>query len=217
MKTKLIVLALCSALSFNAASAESTGSIGLGYASDFYYRGTELSAEAAQLTLGAKANLGSVNLEAGVFSNQATGDTVNTNMLDLGISSTFADDLLNVYGGFKNIDIQGAESRLDVVVSVGLGTVLNPTLTLARDTDDDLWTYELGVSHTFSTDIADFKLCGLGGSTDLTETTEREYVGAGLTVSKSIGNVEPYASVKVIKPEGADRDTIVGAGITFNF
>lgn len=217
MKTKLIVLALCSALSYNATSAEPTGTIGVGYASDFYYRGAELSAETAQLTLGAKAKLGSVNLEAGVFSNQATGGVANTNMLDLGISRTFADDLLNVYGGFKNIDIQGTDNRLDAVVSVGLSTVLNPTVTVARDTDDDLWTYELNVSHTFSTDIADIKLCGLAGSTDLTRSTERDYVGAGLTVSKNIGNVEPYASVKVIKPEGADRDTIVGAGITFNF
>lgn len=217
MKTKLIVLALCSALSFNAASAESSGSIGLGYASDFYFRGAELSAEAAQLTLGAETNLGSVNLEAGVFSNQATGDNANANVLDIGVSRTFADDLLNVYGGLKNIDVEGTDSRLDAVVSVGLSTVLSPTLTVARDTDDDLWTYELGVSHTFATDVADIKLCGLVGSTDLTRSTERDYVGAGLTVSKTIGNVEPYAGIKIVKPEGADRDTIVGAGVTFNF
>lgn len=217
MKTKLIVLALCSALSFNAASAESSGSIGLGYASDYYFRGAELSAEAAQLTLGAEAKLGSVNLEAGVFSNQATGGNANTNILDLGASRTFADDLVSLYGGLKNIDIEGADSRLDVVVSAGLSTVLSPTLTVARDTDDNLWTYELGVSHTFVTELADIKLCGLAGSTDLTSSTERDYVGAGLCVSKSFGSVKPYAGVKLIKPEGADRDTIFGAGVTFNF
>lgn len=217
MKTKLIVLALCSALTLNAASAESTGSFGLGYASDSYFRGAEISAEAAQLTLGAEANLGTVKLEAGVFSNQATGNNANANILDIGVSRTFTEDLINVYGGLKNIDIEGVDSRLDAVVSVGLSTVLSPTLTVARSTDDDLWTYELGISHTFVTELADIKLCGLAGSTDLTGSTERDYVGAGLTVSKSYGSVEPYAGIKVIKPEGADRDTVIGAGITFNF
>ena len=70
---------------------------------------------------------------------------------------------------------------------------------------------------TFVTELADIKLCGLAGSTDLTSSTERDYVGAGLCVSKSFGSVKPYAGVKLIKPEGADRDTIFGAGVTFNF
>lgn len=218
MKTKLIVLALCSALSFNAASAETKGSLGVGYSSDFYFRGSELSAEAAQLTLGVEADLGAARVKAAAFSNQSTGDgTANTNILDLSIGNTFADGLLSLYGGVKNIDTDGADSRLDVVLTAGLGTVLSPTVSIARDTDEDLWTYEACVKHTFATDVIDITLCGFLGSTDVTTATDRTYGGAGVTLSKAVGSVEPYASVKVIDAEDIERDTIVSAGITFNF
>lgn len=218
MKTKLIVLALCSALSFNAASADSSGTLGLGYTTDFYFRGAELSAEAVQLKLGGEASLGTVGLKAGVLSNQSTGDgTANTDILDLGLTSTFAEDLLTLYGGVKNIDHDGVGSQLDVVVSAGLSTVLNPKLCVARNTDDDLWTYEACLSHTFETEFADITLCGFAGSTDVTTTTDRTYGGGGITLSKEVGSIEPYASVKVIDAEGIDRDTVFAAGVTFNF
>lgn len=218
MKTKIAIVALLSVFNINASADKVKGNLDVSYASDYYFRGAELGADSLQATVGANANVSGLDLFASYFTNNTTGDnTANTDIMTIGGGKSFADGLLNLYGGVVNLDTDGADSVLDAFVSVKIETALSPSLTVYRNTDDELYTVEGAVSYTIESEIADLKLSVEAGTTDVTESTSRDYVGATAKLSRTYGAVTPHLCLSVVDADDSARDTIIRGGLTFKF
>jgi hypothetical protein len=222
MKTKLTIVALLCALNINAngntPATSTSASLDLSYATDYYFRGQELGQESIQASVGAHADLGSFKVCGNVFTNQATASgSGNVDQVKLGLGKSFLDGLVTVYGGVLNTDVDGAGSELDVFVGGTLDTIIKPTVIVYRNSDDDLYTYEGSLAYTLETSVLDVTISGEAGVTDVTTSTDESYYGGSLVVSKDIGSLKPHASLAVIDGDTIDQDTIVSAGLTFQF
>lgn len=218
MKTKIIISALLCALTINASSAEpagARGNVGVGYASDYIYRGQQLSDESVQWTAGANANVGGTDLFVGLTHNDAF-DGDDATLVTAGAGRAFLDELLEVYVGLENRRVD-SDNKLDVFISSKLNTILNPTLLIARNTEDSLYTYELNLRH--SVDVGFGKVCVVGGigTTDVTNTNEREYTSVGAEFCKSLGDVDLSAGVHVVDSDDLDKDTVSVVSLAYKF
>ena len=217
MKTKLMITALLCALSINAAQADGvSGSLGVRHTSDYYYRGAALSEDALQLNVGVEANVAGLGVSVGYLTNQAT-DAANTDTLSFGVGKTVLDKRVTLAAGVYNMDTAGAADHTQGFISAGLNVALSPTVTVYRDTTDSLFTYELGVSHSFDLGVADLTLGGLVGRTELTSATERDYTAARVRLSKDFGDVTPHVQVALVDSDTTSRDTVVCLGVDFRF
>lgn len=219
MKTKIILTALLCAFNINAVTAEEKvkGKLDVSYASDYYFRGASLGQDSIQVNAGASTSINQLDVFADVFTNQTTGDgTGNTDIITIGAGGSLT-NLLNVYGGLINVDVDGTGSELDAFVSFNLETVLDPSLTIYRNTDDDLYTVEGSVSHTIVTDPVDIKVTASAGTTDVTSSDTRTYVGGTVKISKTVNQLTPHLCLSVIDVENQDAEFITKAGLTFKF
>lgn len=221
MKTKLTILALLCAFNINArgeSTASTTGNVDLSYATDYYFRGAELGQESIQATVDAHADLGSFKVCGKVFTNQTTADgSGNTDQVTLGVGKSFIDGLLDLYAGVQNTDQDTSGNELDFFIGAKLDNVLSPTVVIYRNSDDDLYTYEGSLSYTCETSLADLTLSGDVGFTDVTASDTRTYYGGALTLSREFGSLKPHASVALVDGDDLSQDTIVSAGLTFQF
>jgi hypothetical protein len=219
MKTKIAIAALISVLFINAAPAETpvNGSAGTKYTSDYHRRGAQLSTEAIQAQVGFNVGLGRLDVFGDFFTNQGTDSSVDTNELTLGVGSGLFDDRLNAYIGVYNTDSTGGDNDLEVFAQLGLGSVLSPTVSVYRDTDDDLYTFEGTLSHTFDLNIVDVEIAGALGNTDASSIQEYTYTGAKVTVSKSINDINIYTDLGLTDTENRDNETVWGIGLSLQF
>jgi len=219
MKIKLGIVALLCAFNINANAEKSVnGSLDASYASDYYYRGASLGADSLQFSVGANTAVNSVDLFASYFTNQTTGsNTANTDILTVGAGTGFAEDLLTVYGGVVNLDNDASGSDLDAFLIAKIKTVLSPSISVYRNTDDELYTFEGSLSYKIETELANFALIADFGTTDVTETTSRDYVGGTLKISKSFGAATPHLCLSVVDADDSPREEIVRAGVSFKF
>ena len=220
MKIKLGIVALLCAFNINATAAQKAvnGNLDASYASDYFFRGASLGADALQFSVGANTKVGSVDLFADYFTNQTTGtNTANTDIVTVGAGVTFLDSLVDVYGGVINLDNDTAGSTLDGFVSAKINTLLAPSLTVYRNTDDSLYTVEGSLSHTVETSLVDLTVSVMGGTTDVTSSTDRSYLGGGIKLSRSFGACTPHVCLSVIDADDAVREEFVRAGVTFKF
>lgn len=215
MKTKIVSLFLAFGLSINVASASSAG---LGYTSDYFYRGAQQSEEAVQASLQLTHGLAGLEGSLGVFTNQSVDSAADTYIVSGGVSKGFMDDLLNAYVGLNHIeDVPGA-AMSEVQVSASVGVLLNPTVSAYRDLDDSLYTFELSVSHQFELGFADLDLSALAGNTELTSTDSRDYYSAGAGLSKGLGeSTDLSLSALYVDSEDIDREFVFGSSLTFKF
>lgn len=214
MKTKLIITALLCALSVNAARAEGvTGSLGVKHTSDYYFRGAALSEDALQLNVGVGTTVAGLDVSVGYLTNQAS-DAANTDTLSLEIGKTVLDKTLTLAAGVYNMD---NPDLTEGYISAGLNVPLSPVVSIYRNTDDSLFTYELGVSHGFDLGVADLTLAGLVGRTELTSSTERDYTVASARLSKSLDAVTPHVQVALVDSDTTSCETVVCLGVDFKF
>ena len=216
MKTKLIIAALVCALSVNAAQAELNGSLGVKHTSEYYYRGAELSQDALQLNVGVGTNVSGLDVSVGYLTNQANDDT-NTDTLSLQIGKTVLDKTLSLMAGAYNMDTDGSPDLTEVYIGAGLNIPLSPAVKIFRDTSDDLYTYEFGVSHAFDLSVADLTLTGVAGRTELTDTLDRDYTSISARLSRQIGAITPHIQVELVDTDTTSRDTVVCLGVDFKF
>ena len=219
MKTKLTILALISALNINAQENSTTsGNVDITYGTDYYFRGAEIGQESIQATVGAHADLGTFKVCGKVFTNQTTASgSGNTDQVTLGIGKSFVDGLIDLYAGAQNTDQDTVGSELDFFIGAKLDNVLSPTVTIYRNSDDNLYTYEGSASYTCETQLADLTLSGDVGLTDVTSSDTRTYYGGALTLSKEVGSLKPHVGLALVDGDDISQDTIVSAGLTFQF
>lgn len=224
MKTKIVIAALACALITNVASAAKQdtgfklgGTIGAGYVSDDFFRGQASSGESLQANVGFNTSVGSVGLFADLATTQSVDSTeADTNDVTVGLSlnpTSKIDLLLGLY----NTDISTSGGNLEGFVGVQIDTLLDPSITVYRNTKASLLTYEAGVSHDISLDVFDLQVSGWLGNTELTTSDDSTYYGAKLAAVKSLGNIDLYADVSVDDNEDRDAETLWGAGVAVKF
>ena len=219
MKTKITIAALLSVLFINAAPAENPvkGNVGAGYVSDYHRRGAQLSNEAIQAQVGFNVGVGGVDVFGDFHTNQATEGSVDTNEFTIGFGTDLFEDKVNAFAGIYNTDLSNADNDLEAFVTLNVDTMLSPSVTLYRDTDDDLYTFEGTLSHTFELGFADLELAGILGNTDSTASVDYTYSGAKVTLSKTINNVNLYTNVGITDTENRDNSTVWGVGLNVKF
>lgn len=217
MKTKIVITALLCALNINAKADNHVpkANVGLGYVSDFIYRGAALSDEATQWSAGANVNVSGVDIFTNILHNDAF-DGDDATLYNLGVGKSFADDLLTAYVGVENRRVDG-DNTLDAIVSIEVSTVLSPTIVLARNTEDSLYTYELNLSHGVDVGFGTLSITGGIGSTEVTGNNRRDYSAVGAEFNKSFGDVDLQAGVHLVDSDDLDKDTISTVGLTYKF
>jgi len=224
MKTKIVIAALACALITNVASAATQdtgfklgGTIGAGYVSDDFFRGQASSGESLQANVGFNTSVGSVGLFADLATTQSVDSTeADTNDVTIGLSLTPVDKI-DLLLGVYNTDISNSGGNLEGFVGVQIDTLLNPSITVYRNTSEQLYTYEGRLSHSIDLDVFELQASGWLGNTELTTSDDSTYYGAKLAAVKSLGNIDLYADVAVDDNEDRDAETLWGAGVAVKF
>lgn len=220
MKTKLAIAALLSALFINVASAEDqkvTGNVSTKYTSDYHRRGVELSAEAIQAQVGFNVDVGSIDIFGDFSTNQGTDNDTDTDELTVGVGTGFLEDKLNVYIGVYNTDTSDTGSDLEAFVSLQVNTLLEPSVSVYRDTDDNLYTFEGQIGHTFDLQIVDVGITGVLGNTEATTSTDSTYTGVRAKISKTFDSLNVYTDIAVSDNDNRDNETMWGVGLSLKF
>ncbi|MDA1237318.1 MAG: hypothetical protein O3A15_00030 [Proteobacteria bacterium] len=222
MKNKLIKLIALLGLSINVASAEApsvNGNMGTKFSSDYHRRGQLVSQDAIQAQVGFNVGLGSVDVFGDFFTNQSTTSSgADNNELTVGLGTSFFEDKLNAYVGVYNTDNSVSGDNLEAFASVGLNFPLSPSVSVYRDTDDSLYTFEGRVSYDIDLEVVNLELAGILGNTDVSSLVDSTYLGAKLTATKTIkDNVDLYADVAVSDNDTRENETLWGVGLSVKF
>lgn len=214
MKNKIVSLLLALGLS----SAALANSAKIGYVSDFFYRGEQKALESVQASLDIDQNVAGLNASLHACTNQSVDQGVDSYGLAVGISHTFKDGLLNVYGGFNHFEDVEGDALSEIALRAGLNIIASPTLAVYRNVDDDLYTFEGSVSHSIALSVANLGLSASIGNTDITESTDRDYYGLGASLSREVSEGAVLsASVDLVDADDIEREFIFGTALTFNF
>jgi hypothetical protein len=215
MKTKIVSLLLAFGLS-NAAFSGNSAKIG--YASDFFYRGSQKAEESIQASVKLGSDLAGLNLSAHACTNQAVNTGVDSYNLGAGAGKSFSDGLLNIYAGVNHFEDKPGNALSEFQLGLSSNTILNPSVSVFRDFDDSLYTVELGISQTFDLSVVDLEVDASAGNTDLTNNTDRTYYSVGGLISKSVSeNANIALGIDYIDADDIDREFVFGTSLTFNF
>ena len=214
MKNKIVSLLLALGLS----SAALANSAKIGYVSDFFYRGEQKALESVQASLDLDKNVAGLNASFHACTNQSVDQGVDSYGLAAGISHTFVDGILNVYGGFNHFEDVAGDALSEIALKAGLNTIASPALSVYRNVDDELYTFEGSVSHSIALSIVDLGLSASIGNTDITESTDRDYYSLGADLSREVGEGAVLsASVDLVDADDIEREFVFGTALTFNF
>tara|TARA_R110000824_G_scaffold14840_5_gene62822 strand:+ start:9850 stop:10521 length:672 start_codon:yes stop_codon:yes gene_type:complete len=223
MKTKLVsLLTVLLGLSINVALAEApkvNGNMGTKYSSDYHRRGQLVSQEAIQAQVGFNVGVGSVDVFGDFFTNQSTASNdADNDELTVGLGTSFFEDKLSAYVGIYNTDNSSAGDNLEAFASLGLDFPLSPTVSVYRDTDDSLYTFEGQLSYGLDLEVVNLELAGILGNTDVSSVVDSTYIGAKLTATKTFkDNVDLYADVALSDNDTRDNETLWGVGLSVKF
>ncbi len=216
MKTKLSIITVLLGLSINVASG-GNGSASVGYSSDYFREGALISEEAVQASASYGFKVGGLDSSLGVFTSQPIEGGTDTYIIDASFSKALNETFV-VSLGLEHTEFVAGAATLDVVGVLSLNTVLNPSLSVARDTEDELYAIEVGVSHDIDVEIATLTLGGSYGNTDVTTTSNIDYYSVGASLSKSLSeNSSLTASVAYVDSDSIDNKSIVGLGLSVKF
>lgn len=216
MKTKLTILLTLLGLSINVASA-GNGSAGLGYSSDYFREGSLVSAEALQASASYELKAGGLDAGLGIFTNQPTDGGVDTYIIDASISKAL-NDTFSASLGLEHTEFVAGVATLDVTASVSLNAILNPSLTVKRDTEDDLYVVEVAASHDLDFEIAQLRLGALYGNADVSATSNVDYYSVGAQLSRSLSeNSSVEASLDYVDSDLIENESIFGVGLSIKF
>lgn len=216
MNTKIVSFLTALGFIFNAANAENSARIG--YASDYFYRGVQKAEESIQASLMFNHAVGSLNGSLHVCTNQAVEGANDSYHMGAGLGTSFADGLLSAYAGVNHFEDVPGTSLLEAEVSVSVETLLSPSVTIFRNLDESLYTYELGVSHVLESEAADLTLSASYGNTETSSSADTDYYQLGLAASKNLSESTSLGgSVNYIDADDIEDEFVFGVGLTFNF
>ena len=214
MKTKISIITALLSLITNVALG--SGAVSLGYSSDFLRRGAALSEESFQGAVSFSTETQGLNLSAEALTNKPTEAGADSYLLSVGGSKQLS-ELLNIYIGAEHFENVPGEATLDVVAKVGVDLALSPSLYVARNVDESLYTYEVEVSHKLDLGFNCLCLSATYGNTD-TATGDLDYIIVGTSMAHSISDsAELAASVDYVDSDGFEDDVVLGLSLNVNF
>ena len=216
MKTKLSILLTLLGLSINVASGNG-GSASLGYSSDYFREGALVSQEAVQASASYSLKAGGLDASVGIFTSQPIEGGTDTYIIDAAFSKAL-NDTFSASLGLEHAEFVSGVATLDVTAGLSIQTLLNPSLTIKRDTEDELYVIEVGASHEIDLDIANLGLSATYGNTDVTTASNIDYYSFGANLSRSLSeNSTINASLDYVDSDSIDNESIFGLGITVQF
>ena len=218
MKTTKLILTALLGVFINVASAENY-SLSTKYTSDYFFRGALNSEEAIQASLGVNGEMLGLNYSVGAFTNQSVSSGGSDSYIIAGGGSkSFMDGLLNGYIGLNHVEDVPGNTMLEAEVSLGIDTLLSPTVSVFRNLEDSLYTYELGLSHSLNVGLGDLTVGGTVGNTDLSNSQNETYYSAGLGLSKELSE-NAVASIDLARVDSdlISEEYVIGLGISVNF
>ena len=218
MKTKVALTALMSILLTNVYADQHSlkGDVNVRYASEHHRRGTIVSQDAIQTSVGATVGVGSLNVFGDVLRSSAidTGSDVLDSTIGVHVSLP---SKLELYAGLYNSDIELTGNTLEGFLSLQASVLLNPTFVVYRDVSDDMYTYEAQLSHSFDLGLCRLQLSGFVGSTD-TDSGELTYYGTTASLNKSIrDNVDLYANLSFSDTDEREEEYVWSTGFSVKF
>jgi hypothetical protein len=214
--TKIIITALLG-LFINVASAENY-SAEIRYTSDYFYRGALKTSQAVQSSVGLSASGGGLGFSAGAFTNQAVDSGSDTYILSAGISKSFVDELLSAYAGVNHVEDVAGAAALEAQVSIGLNWPLSPSLSVYRDLDDSLYTYELALSHELDLEVLSLGLNGSIGNTETSSSADNSYYTVGAVASRSLSdNSTVSLGVTHVDSDTISNEYVFDFGVAIKF
>jgi hypothetical protein len=215
MKTKIVSLLLAFGLSINAASAGNSAKIG--YASDFFYRGAQKAEESVQASVMLGHSFGSLNGSLHVCTNQAVDSGNDSYHMGAGVGTSFVDGLLSAYAGINHFEDAPGDSLAEVEIRVSVDAFLSPSVSVFRNLDDSLYTFEVSASHAIDLGFAELGLGASVGNTELTNSNDTTYYVVGSSLSRSIGAAEGTVSIDYVDADDLDREFVFSTALTFQF
>jgi len=217
MKTTKLILTALIGFFINAASAENF-SLGTKYTSDYFYRGALQAQESIQVDLGMSGRVSGLDYSVGAFTNQSVNSGVDSYILTGGVSKSFADSLVNVYGGLNHVENVAGEALLEASIAISFDTLLSPSLSFFRNLDDSLYTSELSVSHDLDLDVCNLNASASVGNTDTSSSNDNTYYTVGVEASRSLGESSSIAVDLIrVDSETIGEEYVVGLGISTQF
>lgn len=216
MKTLFITISAITAFFINAASAGS-GSVSLGYETDTFNKGSLLTEESLSASVGYSQEIESLTFEGSAASFDELSDGQSVYVFSVGASSEFA-DLLKAYVGLEHEEIVSGQSQLDVVVRLNLNTVLSPYVLMQRDTSDNNYVFEGGLSHGFDLQFASLTIGGLVGNADRYGIENNDYYQIEASLSKDLtDSIEASVGYARVDSESMNGEDVFSAALSFSF
>ena len=215
MKTKIVSLLLAFGLSINAASAGNSAKIG--YASDFFYRGAQKAEESVQASVMLGHSFGSLDGSLHACTNQAVDSNNDSYHIGAGVGASFVNGLLSAYVGINHFEDVPGDSLAEVEIRVSVDALLSPSVSVFRNLDDSLYTFEVSASHGIDLGFAELGLGASVGNTELTSSNDTTYYEVGASLSRSIGAAEGSLSIDYVDADDLDREFVFGTALTFQF
>tara|TARA_Y100000361_G_scaffold26798_1_gene21768 strand:- start:3806 stop:4459 length:654 start_codon:yes stop_codon:yes gene_type:complete len=217
MKTIKLITTTLLGFIINVASAGDY-SLGTSYVSDYFEEGLRKAGESVQVSLGAEGTLGGLNYSAGAFTNQSINSGTDTYILSGGLSKSFADELISAYVGLEHTEDVAGEAMQEVDLTLSFSTLLSPTVSVLRNLDESLFTYELSLSHSLDVKVASLDLMGSVGNVESSQSVDTDYYTLGAMLSKSVSD---NASISVglvrVDSESTEEDYVTSLGISTRF
>ena len=202
----------------NAKSADLSGSVSVGYANENFYRGADIGDETAKVGVSLQGSLGGLSTFGGLVSNQSIGSGSDQYFISAGIASKMFEDSLNVSGGYLHTEGVPGDAIGELFVKASANVLLNPTVSLYYELDDELWTTELGLNHEFDLNVATLCVHAGVGETETSVATDRTYYVVGAKATRSVAdNTDLTLSLDRIDADDADDDLVFLAGLTVKF
>jgi hypothetical protein len=216
MKNKIKTLLIACGLITNAALA--SNSVNVGYASDFFYRGSQKSQETIHSSLMLGKDFGGFLGKAHACSNQAVDTGSDSYHMGAGLSKSFSEGLISLYGGFNHFESVPGDAISEIELSISVNSLLNPKISAFRDLDETLYTFELGVSHSLDLTFANLNLEASAGNTELTSSADRSYYLIGAGLSKNISDsVDLSGSIDYVDADNIDEEFVFSTALTLRF
>ena len=159
-----------------------------------------------------------MNYSAGAFTNKSINSGTDTYILNGGLSKSFADELVSAYVGLEHSEDVAGEAVQEVDLTLSLSTLLSPTVSVLRNLDESLYTYELSLSHSLDVKVASLDIMGSVGNVETSQNLDTDYYMVGAMLSRDISeNASISVGLVRVDSESTEEEYVSSLGISTRF
>lgn len=226
MKTNIVkivafVAAATLAFSVNAAdkapeSSAISGSIGLGFSDQNFFRGADLGDDTLSVDTELTGTLSGLEVFGGLSTDQSIDGGADQYYISTGIASKLFD--LDVAGGFLHSENVPGGATGELFAKASTDKLLNLAVAVYYELDDELWTVEAGVSESVDLDFAKLSGHACVGNTEVSSSDDRTYYVVGASLSRSlVEDVDISIGVDYFDADDSSDETAFVAGLQYRF